>query len=73
MRRGLALCGLVALSLAGCEEEPSFDDRYDAAKRTLEQKAAKIDRDLVKGLADTPQAISTEGEGEASAEALPET
>ncbi|MEJ6011563.1 hypothetical protein [Novosphingobium aquae] len=34
------------LALAGCKQEPSFDERFDAAQKTLEAKAKAIDQEL---------------------------
>ena len=43
--RGLALLAL-ALVLAACEREPTFDERYDKAAKQIRAKAAQIDREL---------------------------
>lgn len=45
MRLGLIL----ALLLAGCSREPSFDERYAATQKQLSDKAAEIDRDVASG------------------------
>ena len=42
--RGVILLALLAV--AGCSEEPSFDERYDSAEKQIRTKAAQIDRDL---------------------------
>ena len=44
MRRGVAVMAL--LLVAGCKREPSFDDRYNATANEIEQRAARIDREL---------------------------
>ncbi|MGB3807703.1 MAG: hypothetical protein WA936_10935 [Erythrobacter sp.] len=42
--RGLAILALVIL--CGCEREPTFDERYEAAQEEIEAKAAELDREL---------------------------
>lgn len=37
---------LVSLMLAGCQREPSFEERYAKTQQSLEQKAAAIDREV---------------------------
>ena len=39
---------LVALSLAACEREASFDDRYESAQEKIQEKATELDRELQK-------------------------
>lgn len=36
----------VLLAVAGCKQEPSFDERFDAAQKTLEAKTKAIDQEL---------------------------
>lgn len=36
---------ILALLVAGCSREPSFDQRYAAVERQLNAKAAQIDRE----------------------------
>lgn len=43
--RGTAILAL-ALALAGCSREPSFDERYAKTEQQLSEKALAIDRDL---------------------------
>jgi len=47
MRMGLPVLVLPVLVLVGllggCKREPDFDERYDAANRTIVQKAKEID------------------------------
>lgn len=45
MRRALAT---VALLLAGCHGEPSFDERYASAEKGIREKAADIDAELAR-------------------------
>ena len=35
-----------AVLLAGCRQEPDFDERYDKAEAAIRARAAAIDRDL---------------------------
>jgi hypothetical protein len=44
MRLGCAITVLLALS--GCKQEPTFDERFDAAQKKLEAKAKAIDQEL---------------------------
>ena len=37
---------LAALALGGCQSEPSFDERYEAAQETIEAKAKALDAEL---------------------------
>ncbi|GAA4779761.1 hypothetical protein [Novosphingobium ginsenosidimutans] len=39
-----AILLLACMSLVACQREPSFDERYAKTQKTLEQKAAAIDR-----------------------------
>lgn len=46
MKRAILL-SLPLLSLAwGCKDEPTFEERYDAAERKIRVTAEEIDRDL---------------------------
>ncbi len=42
----LACAFAVLLALAGCKQEPSFDERFDAAQKKLEAKTKAIDAEL---------------------------
>lgn len=42
MSRLMALLVLVA-SISGCKREPTFDERYDAATKTIVDRAKAID------------------------------
>jgi len=42
---------IAMLALAGCKQEPTFDERYDAARSTIGETAREIDRDLEQGMA----------------------
>ncbi|MBC7160119.1 MAG: hypothetical protein H5U21_08745 [Porphyrobacter sp.] len=46
MRAGPAALLLAAILLAGCRQEPDFDERYDKAQAAIRARAAAIDRDL---------------------------
>lgn len=48
----------LALALAGCSREPTFDERYAATQQKLSEKSAAIDREL--GAAKGPSANGTE-------------
>lgn len=37
---------ILALLLAGCKREPSFDERYAATEQRLQARAAEIDRQV---------------------------
>ncbi len=56
MRRNAAIAG--ALALMSCKQEPSFDERYDAAQDRIEGMARDIDGDLKK--AEPSDAVGTE-------------
>ena len=62
MARGAILIAMIAL--AGCKQEPTFDERYDAARSTIGETAREIDRDLEQGLArdDGSDALKERGE-----------
>lgn len=44
MRRAAAFALLLAV--AGCKQEPTFDERFDATQKSLEAKAKSIDQEL---------------------------
>lgn len=46
MHAGPAALLAVAALLAGCRQEPDFDERYDKAEAAIRARAAAIDRDL---------------------------
>lgn len=51
MRRAApALLALLAAA-TGCQDEPSFDERYDAAQERIRDTAQGIDNDLAKSSA----------------------
>jgi hypothetical protein len=64
--RGLALIG--ALLLAGCNREPSFDERYATAEKTIREKAAEMDAELAER-----EKLASEAAGENTAQAIPPT
>jgi len=45
MRVALILA-MACLALAGCKREPSFDERYDAANKTIAKTAHEIDAEI---------------------------
>ena len=74
MRRGGVILTLLALvTAAGCKDEPSFDERYEAAEKRLEKKAAAIDRELEKGLVGTPPEKAEASDEPTPQEAAPPT
>ena len=42
----LALALLIAVALAGCGREPSFDERFDETAGNIEERARAIDQEL---------------------------
>jgi len=42
--RAVAL--ILALLLAGCSSEPSFDERYSTAEKDIREKAAEMDKEM---------------------------
>ncbi|GMM92557.1 hypothetical protein [Qipengyuania sp. MTN3-11] len=44
MRAAIVL--MVFLAMAGCEREPSFDERYAEASTKITEKAQEMDREL---------------------------
>jgi len=44
--RGLALPTVCVLLLAACNDEPDFDERFEAAETEIEQTAQSIEQDL---------------------------
>ena len=53
--------GCAMLSIAACNQEPTFDERYDAAKSSISEKAVEIDRDLEEGMDGPKQSIRADG------------
>lgn len=58
MRNALAagILLLAGLALASCKREESFDERYAAAQRRLDEKSAGIDRELAAASSDAAAA-----------------
>lgn len=54
------LGGLAAVCLASCNSEPSFDERFEKAEKSIHEKAAEIDAELDKKKA----AAEAKGTGE---------
>jgi hypothetical protein len=48
MRRGLATA-LLAVAVAGCHRERTFNNRYDETARNIQQRAATLDNELNQG------------------------
>jgi hypothetical protein len=46
--RGAAAAGMLCLLLAACQQEPDFDERYQAAQKKIREKAVEIDSALAK-------------------------
>ena len=49
------LTPLIALALASCGQEPSFDERYNETAANIEERAADIDQELNSGNATLSQ------------------
>ena len=54
MRGPVALCLLLAL--AACQQEPTFDERYDAASKQIGTSAKEMDAELEKREAEAAEA-----------------
>lgn len=50
---GIALS--VLLSLSACKREPSFDERYDSARKAISAKAGELDRDMARRQSEAAQ------------------
>jgi hypothetical protein len=46
MKRAILLALPIASLACGCAEEPTFDERYDTARKTIQTTADEIDEDL---------------------------
>lgn len=46
MRRFVAVGLMLSAALSACRDEPSFDERYNAAQKKISVSADRIDRDL---------------------------
>lgn len=46
MRTGLVLALALAASLGGCKREPTFEERYDAANKSIVERAKRIDAQI---------------------------
>jgi len=68
MRLRWAIPGLMAmLLLSGCNREPSFDERYGDAEKSIKKKAAEIDAELVEA-----ERLASEAAAVASASPAPQ-
>lgn len=54
------LCAAALLVLAGCHREPTFDERYEAARTTIDRKAREIDAQAMGS--GVPSAVEEEDE-----------
>lgn len=50
----------VALFASACEREPTFDERYEAARKRVEKTSQEIDAELA-GRSPAPSASATAG------------
>jgi PBP1b-binding outer membrane lipoprotein LpoB len=64
--RVLVLIG--ALLLTGCNREPSFDERYAKAEKTIREKAAEMDAELAER-----ERLASEAAGENAGRNTPAT
>lgn len=46
MRRIIPISMALLVGAAGCRDEPTFDERYDAAQEKVSASAERIDKDL---------------------------
>lgn len=46
MRRLITISMALLVGATGCRDEPTFDERYDAAQEKVSASAERIDRDL---------------------------
>lgn len=67
---GVALS--VLLSLAACKREPSFDERYDSARKAINAKAGELDRDMARRQREAAQQDLVSPSGEATRPTAPE-
>lgn len=51
MRRAALALPVLLATIAACQEEPSFDERYEAAQVKIRETAQGIDSDLAKAAA----------------------
>ena len=57
MRGGLRLtvcAAMLGLGLAGCNKEPTFDERFAEQQKKLASEAAKTERELDRRMAEKP-------------------
>jgi len=67
--RAAALAGALCL-LAACQDEPDFEERYEAAQTKIRAKAAELDSAIAK--ADRDRAVAQAGAGAPEEPAKPE-
>jgi hypothetical protein len=46
MKRAILLALPIASFACSCAEEPTFEERYDTARKTIQETADEIDEDL---------------------------
>ncbi len=46
MKRAILLALPIACLACACAEEPTFDERYDTARKTIQKTADEIDEDI---------------------------
>jgi len=64
--RAVALAAGLLCLLSACQDEPDFDERYQAAEKKVREKAAELDADIAK--ADRERATErAKGEGQQQA------
>lgn len=68
MRRAILIA---VITLAGCQSEPDFDERYAATEKQLRDKASEIDSELVKHQKAADAAVDGEGDGSGEGESKP--
>ncbi|MEE4450018.1 hypothetical protein [Novosphingobium resinovorum] len=59
MRAGMLTVLALAALLGGCKREPSFDERYDAANKSIVERAKRIDAQIA--ATGAPPSGSSEG------------
>lgn len=57
MRRAAPALLALLVAVTGCQDEPSFDERYDAAQERIRDTAQGIDNDLAKSNAGEAPAV----------------
>ncbi|RDC61284.1 hypothetical protein HME9302_02505 [Alteripontixanthobacter maritimus] len=71
MRQVAVLLGF-ALVLSGCDSEPDFDERFEAAQAEIEEKAESIENDLEAADARSADKADKSGPDKANGEVVPD-